>query len=131
MELTIKEAYLTMFFYLDAIYNRTKSDDLGMILSEMIMLADGKPADPAVWNDWLKSISKDNPQNETSMKTLTIKQAFAAMRYYVAHLFNFSFSKDIQNIFKDLYSLDDGMPLNETVKKNYLAAVHKAKSLVQ
>jgi len=53
-----KQAYLTMFEFLDNYYQLTKSDDIGELLGSMSLLQDGEAADPAIWNDWLKVIEK-------------------------------------------------------------------------
>lgn len=58
MNLTEKEAYLAMFYYLDAYYDRTKSDEIGSLLGDMTLLEDGSPADPAIWIDWKIAIEK-------------------------------------------------------------------------
>lgn len=55
--LTIEEAYKAMFLYLENLYHLTNSDDLGGFLGSMVMLPDGKPIDPAVWEDWIKACS--------------------------------------------------------------------------
>lgn len=55
-ELTMQEAYLAMISFLDQIYDRTKSDDLGAILGSMAILEDGKPADPAFSDDWEEAV---------------------------------------------------------------------------
>lgn len=57
-ELTIKEAYMAMFKYLDGLYDSTKSEDLGDFLSSMQLLDDGMPVDSAVWEDWLDAVKK-------------------------------------------------------------------------
>ncbi len=56
--LTVEEAYKAMVVYLEDLYFLTKSDDLGGFLGSMALLPDGKPIDPAVWQDWLKAIHK-------------------------------------------------------------------------
>ncbi len=53
-----KQAYMAMFFYLEELYNKTKSDDLAGFLGSMVLLKDGKPVDSAVWADWKKAIEK-------------------------------------------------------------------------
>ena len=58
MTLTIKEAYLAMFYYLDDYYSKMPSDDLGNLLSDMALLPDGDPANPAAWEDWKKAVEK-------------------------------------------------------------------------
>ena len=47
-----KEAFLAMYSFLEAEYERTKSDDLGGLLGSISLLADGGTADPAAWSDW-------------------------------------------------------------------------------
>ncbi len=57
-KLTEKQAYLAMIEFLDDYYQQTQSDEIGEILGSLQLLEDGKPADPAMWEDWLKSIEK-------------------------------------------------------------------------
>ena len=56
--LTEKEAYEAMFAFLEQLYNRTQSGDLGSLLGDMGYLPDGDIADPAVWHEWLECVSK-------------------------------------------------------------------------
>lgn len=58
MNLTKKQAFLAMFYYLDDVYNRTQSDDIGDICSDIQMLSNGKPADLAAWDDWEQAVEK-------------------------------------------------------------------------
>jgi hypothetical protein len=58
MELTEKQGYMAMYYYLEKLYEQTKSEDLGGFLGEMRLLADGFPADNAIWNDWLVAVNK-------------------------------------------------------------------------
>ena len=51
-QLTSKQAYLAMFAFLEAHYQRSKADDVGALLGSMSLLADGTPADPAIEGDW-------------------------------------------------------------------------------
>ena len=53
-----QQAYLAMFEFLDSYYQLTKSDDIGVLLGSMSLLQDGKPADSALWNDWLRATEK-------------------------------------------------------------------------
>lgn len=52
------EAYSAMFYFLVDYYERTKADDIGALLGGLRILEDGLPADPAAWEDWMKSLSK-------------------------------------------------------------------------
>ena len=58
MTLNEKEAFSAMVYYLEAYYNRTKSDEIGGVLGDLNLLVDGKPAEPAAWNDWHVALSK-------------------------------------------------------------------------
>lgn len=51
-----KQAYAAMFHFLQQLYLRTKSDDLGGLLGGMSMLQDGSPADPAIGSDWQEAV---------------------------------------------------------------------------
>jgi len=54
--MTDEQAYAAMFYFLDQLYQRTKSDYLGGLLGQMCMLQDGKTADPAVLHNWDKAV---------------------------------------------------------------------------
>jgi hypothetical protein len=56
--ITIKQAYAAMYSYLQALYDTTGSDDLGGLLGSMSLLADGSPADPGVWEDWMRAVEQ-------------------------------------------------------------------------
>ncbi|MCG8459054.1 MAG: hypothetical protein MI919_22485 [Holophagales bacterium] len=53
-----QEAFEAMFAFLEEVYERTKSDELGSLLGSMSLLPDGQPADPAVWADWLECVNR-------------------------------------------------------------------------
>jgi hypothetical protein len=58
MKLTEEEAFKAMVIFLERYYNETHSDDIGSLLSDLILLDDKKTADPAAWNDWINAINK-------------------------------------------------------------------------
>ena len=64
-KITIEQAYKAMFKYLENLYFISKSNDLGGFLGSMMLLDDGKPADPAVWQDWLKAV-KESVSEDTN-----------------------------------------------------------------
>jgi hypothetical protein len=51
-QLTSQQAFLAMYSFLDAHYQRSKADAVGALLGSMSLLRDGRPADPAIENDW-------------------------------------------------------------------------------
>ena len=50
--MTEHEAYLAMFAFLEAHYQRGPSDDIGGLLGALSLLPDGSPADAAMTADW-------------------------------------------------------------------------------
>jgi hypothetical protein len=54
--MTVQQAYTAMIFFLEGRYELTDSDEIGGLLGSMQLLEDGKPADPALWHDWLKAV---------------------------------------------------------------------------
>lgn len=70
------EAYLCGFYYLDQLWHETQEDILANTVGNMnpFFWGDGKPADPAVWGDWLKSGAL-----VTDSEEYTEKDAFSAM----------------------------------------------------
>jgi len=49
-------AYLAMFEFLRQYEGRGASEDIQILLSNLSLLEDGRPADPALAEDWLKAI---------------------------------------------------------------------------
>lgn len=69
-KVTLKEAYLIMFDYLDKYWERTgKPDDIGKLLGELSLSdkAKGKePMDPAVISDWFYSAKNVLEEEQTA-----------------------------------------------------------------
>jgi hypothetical protein len=55
-QLTPAQAYLAMYSFLDAHYQRTKSADIGALLGSMSFLPGGITADPAVALEWRSAV---------------------------------------------------------------------------
>ncbi|MCB8836874.1 hypothetical protein [Aurantimonas sp. VKM B-3413] len=51
-ELTNEQAYRAMFEFLKRHWERTGSDDVGALLSDLQLFDDGIPGDPAALDDW-------------------------------------------------------------------------------
>ena len=58
IKITVQDAYIAMYRFLEHEYNMTKSDEIGGMLGSMSLLDDGKTADPAIWNDWLRIVEE-------------------------------------------------------------------------
>jgi hypothetical protein len=65
-KLTDKQAFAAMVSFLENYYQQTQADDIGALLGSLQLLSDGKPADPALWQDWLASVQKVSPQKAES-----------------------------------------------------------------
>ena len=56
-ELSTMHACRAMFRFLEAYFERgTGSDEIAMLLSGLAIDEDGRPTDPAAWDDWLTAI---------------------------------------------------------------------------
>lgn len=58
-----REAYIAMTVFLDSVFERTQSDDLGSLLGSLSLLKDGSSADPALWHDWLGALAEVRTQS--------------------------------------------------------------------
>ena len=56
--MTEDQAYKAMLVYLDAYFERNPNAALCSILGDLQLLADGKPADPAVAQDCMQAVQK-------------------------------------------------------------------------
>ena len=70
VKLTLREAYLAMYKFLDNEYALTQSDDIGILLGGMSFLEDGRTADEAAWEDWIHAVK------ETKKGSADIKLSF-------------------------------------------------------
>jgi hypothetical protein len=57
-KLTIDQAYLAVYIFLDELRKRINSDDIAGFITDMAVLQDGTPADDAAWEDWLYAVAK-------------------------------------------------------------------------
>jgi hypothetical protein len=57
-ELSTMHAYRAMFRFLEAYFERTGSDEVAVLLSGLAINEDGRPMDPAAWDDWLTAIDE-------------------------------------------------------------------------
>ena len=79
-ELTIRQAFDAMVFFLENYYNETKSDDIGVLLGELSLQiwGDGMTGDPAAWDHWMESVQKvlmpDTQENRDMLEQLVSKQ---------------------------------------------------------
>src|SRR6266446_1292448 len=77
--LTLDEAYDAMVDYLEKYYEKTKSDDIGLLVGDMMLFDDGISADPASLDDWNQSVCKVKNQKIQNIQKLSIQEAYDAM----------------------------------------------------
>lgn len=58
--MTELKAFKIMFRFLEDRYFRLPSDDLGALLGELTLLADGNPTDQAIVRDWEQAVASVN-----------------------------------------------------------------------
>ena len=58
MTLTEKQAFPAMVLFLEDFYHWTNSDDIGRLLSDLLMSEEGITAAPAAWEDWQNCIQQ-------------------------------------------------------------------------
>ena len=56
--LTVQQAFLAMFNFLEIHFERLGPGEIGTVLSEISLLPDGGTLDPAAWDDWMNSVRK-------------------------------------------------------------------------
>lgn len=82
-KISVLKAYRIVFKFLDAYYECNKSENEKQIfafaglLSDMSLLDDGNPVDPAAWDDWIDSIRVIT--TELNPEMLTISQVLESM----------------------------------------------------
>lgn len=59
--LTERQAFEAMVLFLEQVYERTESDDIAGLLSDLMLAADNQTADPAAWQDWLACLQRVTP----------------------------------------------------------------------
>lgn len=55
-QLTERQAFDAMVRFLEGVYDRTQSDDIGGLLSDLLIAETNETADPATWKDWMNSV---------------------------------------------------------------------------
>ena len=101
MHMTSLEALKKMTVFLDKFYKQTKSDDLGLLLSDISLdtFLDGQTADSAAWADWLEAIKYIKKSNDDN---LTQEEAFSAMIIFLQEFGNRIRSSDIKKLLEEL-----------------------------
>ena len=130
--LTIDDAYDAVVDYLEKLYNKTKSGDVGSLASEMSLFADGKSADPAAQKDWTRSVDKILDSNSSNRKNfelsgnkLNIEQAYDAMIDFLDGYRGRITSADVAAILQDMKLITAGTSADPVAWNNWVESVDK------
>lgn len=63
----VKQNYKSMYLFLRGYWERTKSEDVGSLLSDLSLLPDGSPADPAAWSDWVAAVEASEDMDDAEL----------------------------------------------------------------
>lgn len=128
--LTVMNGMITMSCFLDEYYERTDSDDIACLLSEIQIFNDGLPGDLAALSDWCKSIEKITQQKinreqiqEDKKKYLTTLEAFRVMEDYLEANVGRTSSDDIAAVIKDLRNVDNESLSNSPIWQRWCECV--------
>jgi hypothetical protein len=56
--LTAESTFNAMRLFLEEYYQRTQSEGIAGLLGDLRALPDGKPVDPAAWDDWIRCVER-------------------------------------------------------------------------
>jgi len=57
LEITDRAAFVAMKLFLERFYARA-GNDMETLIADISLEADGKPLDPAAWDDWISCVEK-------------------------------------------------------------------------
>lgn len=92
--------YKTMLCYLDKIWEKTKSDSLGALLSSMILLQDGCPIDPAVKDDWNRAVEIATSKVPNHIRASEL--AYNSVLVYLKNWLSVATDTEIENVYLEL-----------------------------
>ncbi len=110
--------------------------EIGPVLSEMDLLRDGEPADFAIWWDWLDAIdaivSDEKRMRFSEIEAARHDMLDEALVYRAAYVFlegyvdRESHRKKVLAVLEETEPGSDGLPLDQTAKERWQAAVRDA-----
>jgi hypothetical protein len=126
--LTELEAYKAMIDFLVVYSQEIKSNDLGCVLSGMVITADKqKTMDPYAWQDWINSINK--VKGKESITNLTELEAYSAMIKFLEIYYMNTNSKDVGDLLSAMkLTGDEKITKNPEAWQNWIRSVEKVLS---
>jgi len=123
-----------MVKFLEKYYKETDSDFMGALLGGLLFLPDGKPFDPAFWEDWKIAIQKvlhkqtsEKQINKILGVSVTESQAFKSMIQFFRDYYERGPDPDVMIFFDYLHILsDDKGSTNPTIREKWKQCANEA-----
>jgi hypothetical protein len=110
------QAFAAMQYFLNQYYQKTLTEDLGGICSCLMLLHDGKPADPAFEEDWLESAKVIIPTYHEDM-LITVPQAYAITKEFLQLYCRIGFSQEVQQLLDRMAEDKSGYSVDIEIRK--------------
>jgi|ERR1700733_6747415 len=124
--MTHLQVFNAMKLFLENYYNKTSSDGIGALLSDLLFFEDGRTADPAAWWNWDKCIEKVLDKDEAN-NALTTTQALNAMKLFLEKYYDETLSDDTAVILKDISTIEADN--NSERSQTWANCINEAKKL--
>jgi hypothetical protein len=127
MKITYIEALMAMDLFLDKYYQRTKNDDLGLLLSDISIstFLGGGTADPAAWEDWEEAINLIKSDKKRFF--LTTQEAFEVMIVFLRSFGERISSHEIKSLLSEILVKNDGFVPKQPIINFWLECLKKIK----
>jgi hypothetical protein len=122
--LTIKDAYLAMYRFMEIIADRDNLDEFNAMLGSMSFLQDGSTADSGMWWDWEQAVKRVKGDLDSE---LSIEEAHAAMRSFLETYNSRGPSDDITEILIHMVPPASSETEGGLLWKDWLDAVRAAR----
>lgn len=121
MNISVEQAFLSMFYFLDEYYNTHENDDLGALLGSLnpYLFSGDLPTDIATLSDWNECVLKASQAKED---LLTDEEAYTAMVMFLKK-YSDDFDFNLKETIDDL--LQEQGAGNGSFKKTWLECIDK------
>ncbi len=109
--LTALQSFNAMAKFLELYFHETSSGSLAVLLDSLQFLKDGHPADPALWEDWIKFTDK---------KITNPSETYSAMLKLLERYFRGYPSEKVNTSFGNVQFAEDGRIINSKDWKEHI-----------
>jgi hypothetical protein len=124
-DLTIKEAYLAMYQFMNTVIRRDGNESFLYMIGGMSLIHDGSTADPGMWYLWERAIKRINMDLADH---LTIEEAHAAMRSFLEHWNSLGHPEEDMTRILSLVNPRPGEFLDKNLWADWMDTVRAAKA---